>query len=222
MDDPFRVDASDPTAPRGFRYDDVLRHWVLIDLAAHVSPHLPVQQSHGIDDGVDLLGLRSPSSISSDNLGSDEAPLPTLVTPQVVAPQHAGDEMTRLKRALQSSRDFTRWASEMLELALAESRTAQEASEAVISELEGRLRATEQAAVEAARVAAEAAEQPLVSDCNEERSIRSEALLCAVCLDRCKEVAFQCGHMACSCCARQLTSCPMCRCDVERSTRLFF
>lgn len=47
-------------------------------------------------------------------------------------------------------------------------------------------------------------------------------LICVVCLDRQREVAFQCRHF-CSCeeCAAALKECPLCRARVNTWTRLF-
>lgn len=55
-----------------------------------------------------------------------------------------------------------------------------------------------------------------------ERAAIDERLLCPVCLDREKNLAFGCGHRVCDVCAEQLLhECPTCRSPITVRTRLF-
>lgn len=49
----------------------------------------------------------------------------------------------------------------------------------------------------------------------------SEERLCAVCLDKEKNTAFECGHQACRRCSKQLTSCHICRMPITLRVRLY-
>ena len=48
--------------------------------------------------------------------------------------------------------------------------------------------------------------------------------LCNICLERRKDMAFLCGHQACSVCAEELPNnlCHICRKPIERKIPLFF
>jgi E3 ubiquitin-protein ligase mind-bomb len=45
---------------------------------------------------------------------------------------------------------------------------------------------------------------------------------CAICLDLTSNVAFSCGHLACSQCAQPLKQCHFCRQDIQQKIPLFF
>ncbi|XP_077507617.1 uncharacterized protein LOC144118596 [Amblyomma americanum] len=47
------------------------------------------------------------------------------------------------------------------------------------------------------------------------------ALKCAICLSRRRDVAFLCGHAACSTCAAEISSCHICRRTIKRRIRLY-
>jgi hypothetical protein len=48
---------------------------------------------------------------------------------------------------------------------------------------------------------------------------REEAVQCAICLDREKDPALNCGHRACEICARELANCHICRKPITTWTR---
>lgn len=49
-----------------------------------------------------------------------------------------------------------------------------------------------------------------------------EAQQCFVCLTRRRDTALTCGHVLCGPCAGQVTSCPVCRADVQTRTRVWW
>jgi E3 ubiquitin-protein ligase RGLG len=51
---------------------------------------------------------------------------------------------------------------------------------------------------------------------------KRDGLLCPVCMDARKGVAFGCGHMLCSTCAERVTVCSDCRSPVQSRLTLFF
>ena len=51
--------------------------------------------------------------------------------------------------------------------------------------------------------------------------ILRDGITCCICLDRPKNLAFQCGHQTCSACATQLSDCPTCRVPITTRTTLF-
>merc|ERR1712034_175959 len=48
-----------------------------------------------------------------------------------------------------------------------------------------------------------------------------EQTMCAVCLDRRKNMIFLCGHGSCQLCGDKLSDCPMCRKPIEKRIILF-
>jgi hypothetical protein len=54
-----------------------------------------------------------------------------------------------------------------------------------------------------------------------EREEREEAIQCAICLDRDKDTALNCGHQACAICASALANCHICRKPITTWTRLY-
>jgi len=48
-----------------------------------------------------------------------------------------------------------------------------------------------------------------------------ESLVCSICLENAWNVAFLCGHSACSKCAESLTLCHMCRKPIQSKINLF-
>lgn len=44
---------------------------------------------------------------------------------------------------------------------------------------------------------------------------------CGICMERPKNLAFQCGHMCCVHCSEVLTICHMCRIKIEQKIKLF-
>ncbi|XP_005097523.2 uncharacterized protein LOC101852689 [Aplysia californica] len=55
----------------------------------------------------------------------------------------------------------------------------------------------------------------------EELSSFRDKCLCPICLDRYKDLAFQCGHQTCQDCSQQLRECPVCRREIKKRIRLF-
>ncbi len=45
---------------------------------------------------------------------------------------------------------------------------------------------------------------------------------CHICMDQLNNVAFDCGHLACSQCAQLLNKCHMCRKDIHQKIPLFW
>jgi ankyrin repeat protein len=54
-----------------------------------------------------------------------------------------------------------------------------------------------------------------------QREEREEATLCAICLDRDKDTALNCGHQACAACASEVANCHICRVPIVTRTRLY-
>jgi hypothetical protein len=54
-----------------------------------------------------------------------------------------------------------------------------------------------------------------------QREEREEAIQCAICLDRDKDTALNCGHQACAQCAIGLANCHICRGPITTRTRLY-
>jgi hypothetical protein len=54
-----------------------------------------------------------------------------------------------------------------------------------------------------------------------QREEREEAIQCAICLDRDKDTALNCGHQACAICASELANCHICRKPIITWTRLY-
>lgn len=52
-------------------------------------------------------------------------------------------------------------------------------------------------------------------------SERADRLLCPVCLDKEKNIAFSCGHQTCLDCSKSLTVCPTCRSTITTKLRLY-
>ncbi|KAL9971010.1 hypothetical protein ACROYT_G023486 [Oculina patagonica] len=48
-----------------------------------------------------------------------------------------------------------------------------------------------------------------------------DANMCAICLEKARNVAFMCGHGTCDACATSLEVCPMCRKPIEKKITLF-
>lgn len=48
-----------------------------------------------------------------------------------------------------------------------------------------------------------------------------DANMCAICLEKARNVAFMCGHGTCVECATSLEVCPMCRKPIEKKITLF-
>lgn len=48
-----------------------------------------------------------------------------------------------------------------------------------------------------------------------------DANMCAICLEKARNVAFLCGHGTCVECAASLEVCPMCRKPIEKKITLF-
>ena len=48
-----------------------------------------------------------------------------------------------------------------------------------------------------------------------------DANMCAICLEKARNVAFLCGHGTCEECATSLEVCPMCRKPIEKKITLF-
>lgn len=48
-----------------------------------------------------------------------------------------------------------------------------------------------------------------------------DANMCAICLEKARNVAFMCGHGTCVECAKSLEVCPMCRKPIEKKITLF-
>lgn len=48
-----------------------------------------------------------------------------------------------------------------------------------------------------------------------------DATMCAICLEKARNVAFMCGHGTCVECATSLEVCPMCRKPIEKKITLF-
>ncbi|KAF4525773.1 hypothetical protein B566_EDAN002035 [Ephemera danica] len=45
---------------------------------------------------------------------------------------------------------------------------------------------------------------------------------CCICMNQLRNTAFQpCGHRCCSMCAPQLSHCPMCRCPINGTLRIY-
>ena len=55
----------------------------------------------------------------------------------------------------------------------------------------------------------------------EESFILEDANMCAICLEKARNVAFMCGHGTCVECATSLEVCPMCRKPIEKKITLF-
>lgn len=49
----------------------------------------------------------------------------------------------------------------------------------------------------------------------------TDANQCGVCMERCKGVAFNCGHQSCEACSAQLSACPFCRTSISAKIKLF-
>ncbi|EQC38314.1 hypothetical protein, variant [Saprolegnia diclina VS20] len=67
---------------------------------------------------------------------------------------------------------------------------------------------------------------PLVSDAavtSLKQRIRSleEASLCCICMERCKDTVFACGHETCMLCSTQIVNCPNCRDPITTRIRRF-
>jgi hypothetical protein len=45
---------------------------------------------------------------------------------------------------------------------------------------------------------------------------------CPICMDRLCDVAFGCGHLACSQCAQPLNTCHICRLQIHQKIQLFW
>jgi len=48
-----------------------------------------------------------------------------------------------------------------------------------------------------------------------------EAQICSICMERKKDTAFQCGHIACSTCAMPLKACHICREKVLKKFKIY-
>ena len=48
-----------------------------------------------------------------------------------------------------------------------------------------------------------------------------EAQICSICMERKKDTAFQCGHIACSMCAMPLKACHICREKVVKRIKIY-
>jgi hypothetical protein len=48
-----------------------------------------------------------------------------------------------------------------------------------------------------------------------------EAQICSICMERKKDTAFQCGHIACSICAIPLKACHICREKVTKRIKIY-
>jgi len=46
-------------------------------------------------------------------------------------------------------------------------------------------------------------------------------LICNICLDKNKEILFNCNHLVCIQCSRRITSCPICRANITERRRIF-
>lgn len=60
-----------------------------------------------------------------------------------------------------------------------------------------------------------------ISQLLQERAGHLEQLLCQVCMDKTKCVAFNCGHQSCEACSHNLKSCPECRTAITTRIRLY-
>lgn len=49
----------------------------------------------------------------------------------------------------------------------------------------------------------------------------TEQQLCSVCMERGREVVFQCGHQSCELCSNKLVVCPYCRVPISAKIKLF-
>jgi len=50
----------------------------------------------------------------------------------------------------------------------------------------------------------------------------ADETICAICVERPKTVAFQCGHLCCVNCSEMLIACHMCRVKINQKIKLFF
>ncbi len=48
-----------------------------------------------------------------------------------------------------------------------------------------------------------------------------EAQICSICMERKKDTAFQCGHVACNICAMPLKACHICREKVVKKIKIY-
>jgi hypothetical protein len=55
----------------------------------------------------------------------------------------------------------------------------------------------------------------------EERERERETRMCVICLDDVRDTAFACGHQACAGCARDLTTCHICRQTITLRVKLY-
>ena len=55
------------------------------------------------------------------------------------------------------------------------------------------------------------------------KKVRSleDARICSICMERTKDTVFGCGHLACGKCSRSLTTCHICRKNIEVRTKMF-
>merc|ERR1712087_118887 len=60
-----------------------------------------------------------------------------------------------------------------------------------------------------------------ISQMLEERKKRLDDVLCQVCMDKSKRVAFNCGHQSCEACAPSLKSFPECRSAITTRIKLY-
>jgi len=69
-----------------------------------------------------------------------------------------------------------------------------------------------------------AAEQAKLQAAERAERMAAEANLCPVCVEHCKNMAFQCGHMVCSSCGTNpglRNLCPICRVPVVQRITLY-
>lgn len=48
-----------------------------------------------------------------------------------------------------------------------------------------------------------------------------EAQVCVICMERKKDIAFQCGHIACNICSLPLTRCHICREKIVKKIKIY-
>ena len=50
---------------------------------------------------------------------------------------------------------------------------------------------------------------------------RDDVIVCAICMEREKNVVFLCGHMACSICSDRLQVCHICREEIQNRVQVY-